>query len=60
MFATVPYTDADWQPVPQTQLIAFRDGRFTRFGKNHHVAFHSNYYRIMLEPTHPELDFSFL
>lgn len=60
MFATVPYTDADWQPVPQTQLIAFRDGRFTRFGKNHHVAFHSDYYRIKLEPTHPELDFSFL
>lgn len=60
MFATVPYTDAGWQPVPQTRLIAFNDGRFTRFGKNHHVAFHSDYYRIMLEPTHPELDFSFL
>lgn len=60
LFATEPYFDADWHPVPQTRLLAFSDGKFTREGYNHHIMFHSDYYRIMLEPTHPELDFSYL
>ena len=60
MFATQPFTEGDWKEVPKTRLLAFNDGKFTREGVNHHIMFHSDYYRIMLEPTHPEMDFSFL
>lgn len=33
--ATVPLSDENWQPVPFTTLIAFRDGKLAKTGTNH-------------------------
>ncbi len=35
MFATVPLTDENWQPVPFTQLLAYKDGSLIASGTNH-------------------------
>lgn len=34
-FATVPISDSGWTPVPETQLLAFRDGRLLFTGTDH-------------------------
>ncbi len=35
IIATVPLSDENWQPVPFTTLLAFRDGKLIRSGTNH-------------------------
>ena len=35
LFATVPLTDEDWEPVPFTTLLAYRDGKRVKTGTNH-------------------------
>ena len=35
IFSTVPLSDEDWKPVPFTTLLAYRDGKRIKTGKDH-------------------------